>query len=205
MSLQLIASLTSPFARKVRVFLAEKGIPYDLVVDVPWNADTQVPQFNPLGKVPVLVTEDGRTVYDSRVIVEYLEELKPFPLLIPARAENRIAVRRWEALADGIAEAAAMAFLERRRPAGEQSAAWINRQLEKVWRGLDAMEAELEGGMWCVDNSFSLADIAVGCCLGYLDFRFASEVQWRDRYGNLTRLQEQLSARSSFHDSVPVG
>lgn len=200
--MKLIASLTSPFARKVRVVLAEKGLPCELVVDVPWNTDTTVPQFNPLGKVPVLLTDDASTIFDSRVIVEYLEEVKPWPLLLPADAGARIAVKRWEALADGVSDAAATIFLERKRPAAQQSPEWIARQMDKIRLGLAAMNNDLGVQAYCVGGQFSLADIATGCTLGYLDLRFA-DLGWRHEFPALARLADVLAARPSFAATVP--
>lgn len=201
--MKLVTSLTSPFARKVRIVLSEKNITCEMVVDIPWNADTTVPQFNPLGKVPVLVRDDGSTLFDSRVIVEYLEQLKPWPMLIPVDEAQLIAVKRWEALADGVSDAAAAVFIERRRPAAQQSQDWMDRQLGKVELGLRAMNDELGLRAYCVNGTYSLADIAVGCALGYLDFRF-SDLGWRDRFPALARLAEVLAQRSSFAATVPV-
>jgi glutathione S-transferase len=201
--MKLIASLTSPFARKVRIVLAEKRIDYELVVDLPWNADTHVPDYNPLGKVPVLVMDDDTSLYDSRVIVEYLDNATPIGHLIPQEPRQRIVVRRWEALADGIGDAAATVFLERKRAPEKQDAEWIARQQGKIFRGLEAMSEELGEKPWCWDDTFSLADIAVGCTLGYLDFRF-SEIQWRASHPNLARLAAKLEQRSSFQNSLPV-
>lgn len=199
--MKLIASLTSPFARKVRIVLAEKQIPCELIVDIPWNADTDVPKFNPLGKVPVLMRDGGDTLYDSRVIVEYLEEIKPWPLLVPADGEQRIAVKKWEALADGVSDAAATIFLERRRPAAQQNADWIARQEAKIKNGLATMNTSL-AGPFCLGDAFTLADIAVGSTLGYLDLRFA-DIGWRDRFPALKALAETLATRPSFLDTLP--
>lgn len=201
--MKLVTSLTSPFARKVRIMLAEKNLPCEMVVDIPWNADTTVPQFNPLGKVPVLLRDDGSTLFDSRVIVEYLEQLKPWPMLIPVDAEHLIMVKRWEALADGVCDAAATIFLERKRPPAQQSQDWIDRQLGKIELGLRAMNDDLGVKAYCVNSTFSLADIAVGAALGYLDLRFA-ELAWRDRFPGLLRLAEVLAQRPSFAATVPV-
>ncbi len=199
--MKLIASATSPFARKVRIVFAEKGLPCDFIVDVPWNADTEVPKFNPLGKVPVLLRDDGDTLYDSRVIVEYLEQVKPWPMLIPAEAEAMIAVKKWEALADGVSDAAAAIFIERKRPEAQQSADWILRQQAKIDNGLATMNTSLQGP-YCIGQNFTLADIAVGSCLGYLDFRFA-EIDWRGRHPALGALAEKLAARTSFVETLP--
>ncbi len=199
--MKLIASLTSPFARKVRIVLAEKNIPFELIVDIPWNADTEVPKFNPLGKVPVLMRDGGDTLYDSRVIVEYLEETKPWPLLVPADSEQRIAVKKWEALADGVSDAAATIFLERRRPEAQQSPDWIARQQAKIENGLATMNTSITSP-FCAGEEFTLADIAVGSTLGYLDLRFA-DIGWRNRFPALKALEERLAARPSFRDTVP--
>lgn len=199
--MKLIASLTSPFARKVRIVLAEKNIPFELIVDIPWNAGTEVPKFNPLGKVPVLMRDGGDTLYDSRVIVEYLEETKPWPLLVPADSEQRIAVKKWEALADGVSDAAATIFLERRRPESQQSPDWIARQQAKIENGLATMNTSITGP-FCLGEAFTLADIAVGSTLGYLDLRFA-DIGWRNRFPALKALEEKLAARPSFRDTVP--
>ena len=201
--MKLVTSLTSPFARKVRIVLAEKNLPCELVVDIPWNADTTVPQFNPLGKVPVLLRDDGSTLFDSRVIVEYLEQIKPWPMLIPVDAEHLIMVKRWEALADGVCDAAATVFLERKRPPAQQSQDWIDRQLGKIELGLHTMNDELGVKAYCVNSTFSLADIAVGAALGYLDLRFA-ELAWRERFPGLLRLAAVLAQRPSFAATVPV-
>lgn len=200
--MKLIASTTSPFARKVRIVLAEKNLAAEFVVDIPWNADTQVPLHNPLGKVPVLLCDDGEALYDSRVIVDYLEALKPWPLLIPAEVSERIAVKKWEALADGVSDAAAAIFIERKRPESQQSPDWISRQQQKIRLGLAAMEQGLRGD-YCRGGAFTLADIAVGACLGYLDFRFA-ELAWQKSCPALAALQARLEARASFQGSRPA-
>jgi glutathione S-transferase len=200
--MKLIASLTSPFARKVRIVLFEKRIECPLVVDIPWNVDTQVPQYNPLGKVPVLVLDDGSTLFDSRVIVEYLDHISPVSQLIPRDHRQAVQVKRWEALADGIAEAAANIFIERRRAAEQQSADWITRQRGKIDAGLAAMSTELGERAWCNGEGYTLADIAVGCTLGYLDLRFA-EIDWRLDYPNLARLADRLAQRPAFAETVP--
>jgi glutathione S-transferase len=201
--MKLIASLTSPFARKVRIVAAEKHIEYELVVDVPWADDTHVPEFNPLGKVPVWVLEDGKTLFDSRVIVEYLDSVSPVGHLLPKEPRPRIAVKRWEVLADGVADAAALVFMERKRDSAQQSQDWIARQLGKVESGLKAMSDDLGQQDWCSGDNFSLADIALGCCLGYLDFRFP-EIDWRRAHPNLSELYDRLLLRPAFRETQPV-
>jgi glutathione S-transferase len=202
--MKLIASLTSPFARKVRIVAHEKHVEYDLVIDIPWNPESGVPKFNPLGKVPVWVLEDGKSLFDSRVIVEYLDGISPVNHLLPREVRPRIAVKRWEALADGVSDAAALVVAERKRPADQQSEDWINRQLDKIRLGLQVMNQEIGEHEWCVNGVFSLADIAVGCCLGYLDFRFAREIEWRRQHANLAELYDRLTQRPSFRETQPT-
>lgn len=200
--MKLIGSLTSPYVRKIRIVLAEKKIDYDLVLDSPWAEDTGVTALNPLGKVPVLVLDDESTLYDSRVIAEYLDTVAPNNRLIPASGRERISVKRWEALADGVLDAAVAAFLESRRPDGERSPSWIARQRGKTTQALKVMSDELGDQAWCHGNSLSLADIAVGCALGYISFRLA-DIRWRDEYPNLSNLYEKLMQRPAFAETMP--
>jgi glutathione S-transferase len=200
--MKLLASLTSPYARKVRIALAEKKIEYELVESSPWAPDTDVPSFNPLGKVPVLVLDDGTNLFDSRVIVEYLDTVSPVSRLMPEPSRQRIVVKRWEALADGILDAAVGIVLENKRPAKQQSRDWIERQRAKVDRGVTELASELGEKAWCNGESYSLADIATGCALGYLDFRHP-RIDWRGQYPNLVKLAEKLGKRASFADTLP--
>ena len=201
--MKLIGSLTSPYVRKVRIVANEKHIELDFVVDVPWNPDTKVGDFNPLGKIPVLVLDDGATLFDSRVIVEYLDSVTPVSRLIPEANRQRIAVKRWEALADGITDAAALIFIERAQRAPEhQSAAWILRQEQSVFRGLEAMSEELGEKKWCTGDLMNLADVATGCALGYLDFRFP-DIKWREAHPNLAKLADRLNELEPFKDTAP--
>jgi glutathione S-transferase len=200
--MKLIASLTSPYARKVRIVLAEKKIDCPIEVDIPWEDGTRVPNYNPLGKVPVLELDDGMPLYDSRVIVEYLDNVSPVSRLLPEGNRQLILTRRWEALADGIIDAAVAVVLEKRRPESMQSGDWIARQRGKIERGLATLSADLGERSWCHGEGYSLADIAVGCCLGYLDFRFP-DIDWKTLHPNLAALQTRLEARQSFIDTLP--
>jgi glutathione S-transferase len=200
--MKLIATLTSPFARKVRIALAEKRIEYALVEESPRAPGSTVSDFNPLGKIPVLVLDDGSALYDSRVIVEYLDTVSPFARLIPEPSRQRIAVRRWEALADGICDAAAATAIELRRAARKQSREWIERQNRKVALGVAELARELGERPWCSGEAYSLADIATGCALGYLDLR-QPDLDWRDEYPNLARHADKLAKRPSFADTAP--
>jgi glutathione S-transferase len=204
--MKLIGSLTSPFVRKVRIVLAEKKLDYKFDVEDVWAADTTIAQANPLGKVPCLVMEGGEAIFDSRVIVEYVDTLSPVGKLIPLSGRERVEVRTWEALADGLLDAAVLARMEQTwsgRTDAQRSQAWIDRQLDKVHASLKAMSQGLGDRTWCAgSHHHSLADIAVGSALGYLDFRFA-HINWREDYPNLGKLFDKLSQRQSFIDTAP--
>ena len=200
--MKLIATPASPYSRKVRIVLAEKRIDYDFVKDNPGEAATHVPEFNPLGKIPVLVLDDDTTLYDSRVIVEYLDNASPVGRLIPDDTRHRIQVRRWEALADGCTDAGVAIVVEKRRAAEKQSAEWIARQQGKIDRALQAMSEDLGARTWCSGETYNLSDIAVGCTLGFLDLRLP-DLNWRKPYPNLARLCEKLLQRASYKDTMP--
>jgi|APDOM4702015248_1054824.scaffolds.fasta_scaffold17228_2 glutathione S-transferase len=202
--MKLIGALTSPYVRKVRIVLAEKKLDYKFVLEDVWASDN-IRQANPLGKVPCLVLEGGEAVFDSRVIVEYVDTLSPVGKLLPANGRERAEVRTWEALADGVLDAAILARLEATwhgRGDAQRSQAWIERQLGKVDAALAAMSQGLGDKPYCAGIHLTLADIAVGCALGYLDFRFP-QIDWRARHPNLARLAKKLEARQSFIDSAP--
>ncbi len=201
--MKLIGSLTSPYVRKVRIVLAEKGITYEFTNDPPFGPDTKVAQVNPLGKVPALILDDGFILFDSRVIVEYLDsqDNAGSARLIPASGSERLRVKRWEALADGIIDACVAIYLERKRPAAQQSQGWMERQQKKIDQGLQAASADLGDQAWCEGTAMTLADIALGCTFGYLDARFP-EVKWRDTCPNLVRLANKLAERQSFKTTV---
>jgi glutathione S-transferase len=201
--MKLITSLTSPFGRKARIVLLEKKIPFQLQVENPWLPDSTVPTFNPLGKVPVLVLEDGVSVFDSRVIVEYLDHVSPVGHLIPSEPKSRMVVRGVEALADGVTDAAVLVFMEKKRAPEQQSSDWLVLQEKAMFRGLEALSEALGEKPWYLGNSMTLADIACGCMLGYLDFRFA-EIDWRSAHPNLAKLATKLATRPSFVETVPI-
>ena len=200
--MKLIGSLTSPFVRKVRIVLAEKKIDYDFEVESPWTEDSKVPDYNPLGKIPVLLLDDDTPLFDSRVIVEYVDSVTPNNKLFPSPNRERIEVKRWEALADGVCEAAATAFVEAKRPKKEQSPTWIERQRAKIVRGLEFMSEELGEKTYCTGTHISLADLAVGVSLGYLAFRFP-DIDWQSSHPNLAKLYDKLMHRTSFADTIP--
>jgi len=200
--MKLIGSLTSPYVRKVRVVLAEKKLDYQFELEDVWSPDTNIQALNPLGKVPCLVMEDGGVLFDSRVIVEYMDALSPYNRLIPQAGRERAAVRCWEALADGVLDAAVTVFKERQRPAEQISQPWIERHLAKINTALNAMSQGLGEQPFCRGTTITLADLATGCALAYLAFRFP-EIQWRKPYPNLASLHDKMVARPSFVDTKP--
>ncbi len=204
--MKLIGSNSSPYVRKVRITMAEKKLDYQYVTENVWAGDTRIGESNPLGKVPCLVMEGAEALFDSRVIVEYLENLSPVGKLIPGNGRERAEVKTWEALADGVLDAAILARLEATwdgRTKAQRSQAWIDRQLAKINASLKAMSRGLADKPYCAGIHLSLADISVGCALGYLDFRFP-EIAWRGEHPNLAKLQDKLMQRASFADTKPL-
>lgn len=205
MSLRLIGAQTSPYVRKVRIVMAEKKIDAKFEWNDVWSPNTNIQESNPLGKVPCLIMEDGGAVYDSRVIVEYLDTLTPVGKLIPAAGKERVEVRTWEALADGLCDAALLIRLEQTwsgRTEAQRCQNWIDRQLTKVHASIQTMSVGLAEKPWCFGNSFTLADISVCAALAYLDLRFPA-IDWRGGHDNLAKLFDKVSARQSFIDSAP--
>jgi glutathione S-transferase len=201
--MKLIGSLTSPYVRKVRIVFLEKKLDVDLELDNVWAADTKIANSNPLGKVPCLIADDGEAIYDSRAIAEYADGLSPVSRLIPTDNRERATVKTWETLADGVMDAGILARLERTwRPADQQSSAWVDRQMGKIQNALRQMSEKLGGNAWCHGNQMTLADVAVGCAVGYLLFRFP-EIKWQVQYPNLDRLYQKLLQRSAFIETEP--
>ncbi len=204
--MKLIGAVTRPYVRKVRIVMAEKKLDYEFVPEDVWSAQTTIGQSNPLGKVPCLVLDGGEAVFDSRVIVEYMDGLSPLSKLIPASGRERAEVKTWEALADGVLDALILARLEATwggRSAEQRSQAWIDRQMGKTHASLRAMSLGLGDKAFCSGIHLSLSDIAVGCVLGYMDFRFP-QVDWRTPHPNLARLYDKLMQRQSFIDTRPA-
>lgn len=201
--MQLIYAAASPFARKVRVLAAETGLLerielFDTAV-LPTTLNERVNALNPLGKIPVLLSDDGEALYDSRVICEYLDTLHQGAKLLPDGAA-RWQVLRLAALADGLMDAALLARYERAaRPAELQWSAWLEGQLGKIQRAL----VELERQVGQLQGPLDLAQIGVACALGYLDFRFA-DLDWRAAHPGLAAFQQAFALRASMQASAPV-
>ena len=202
--MKLLGSPGSPYVRKVRIVLAEKRVDYEYVIGRPSAPDSRVHEFNPLGKIPVLVRDGGSTIYDSVVIVEYLEGLVAEPRLIPGAFEDRIQVKRWEALGDGIADATVLVSHDLREPEAQRKpAAWYVKQRQKIQRGLATMERDLGDKEFCYGGKFSLADVAAGFALGYLD-QVLPDTDWRREFPKLTQLDARLAKRASFASTKPA-
>lgn len=200
--MKLFGTPTSPYVRKVRIVLNEKKIPYEFILEELGSPKSTLSQFNPLGKVPCIVLDDNQILYDSSVIVDYVDALKSDNPLLPENARERAFVKCWEALADGVMDASILVRLEDRREKAMQSADWVNLQMGKVATSLKALSDQLGSNTYCYNNQFSLADIAVGCALGWLNLRFG-EVTWKKDYPNLAKLYERLLQRGSFKETEP--
>jgi len=196
--MKLYGSLTSPFVRKVRVFLKEKGIEYEFIVEGP--GEPNVLRLNPLGKVPVLVRNDGEVLFDSPMIVEYLDSLRGAPL-IPPTGEARWQAQRWHALGQGIADATVTRLMETRRAPERQEPTVIQKQEGKIASALSFAEAHVKGGEFLSGNQLTVADIAMGVALGYVDLRYAHD--WRSRHPRLAEWFAIFSRRPSFIETIP--
>lgn len=194
--MKLLGSTTSPYARKARLVLLEKGIPHEWIVNPPREPGSQVPRVNPLGRIPALLLDDGTCVFDSPVICEYADTLNDDPILVP-RADPlaRMRVRRWEALADGIADSAVVMRVESLRPAAHQDPGTLALHGAAIGRALEHAAARL-GGAWCEGEALTLGDLALVSALLYLDLR-QPERDWRGRHPALARFAASMSARAS--------
>ena len=202
--MKLLYGPASPYSRKVRIVLAEKRIDCELErVDVQ-PQDNPVNAHNPLGKIPTLVLDDGTAIYDSRVIVEFLDSMTANNRLIPQDNRERIAVKRWEALADGVLDAGLLMRYESMRPPSEQSPSWTRKQVARLQRGLAQMQAELGARGWCQGERYTLADVALGSCVGWIGFRRPGGVDWRADYAGLARHYDKLMERPAFAETAPA-
>ena len=198
---KLISATPSPYARKVRIALAEKGLPFELLTEVPWDSTTSTPRYNPLEKLPVLLLPDGASVYESSYILQYLELKHPQPSLLPPDIDGKLAARKLEVLCDGVCDAVVLSLFEKKR-AGGGSPEWLARQRRKIDGGVAEMAKIVGLRQWATGDSFSLGDIAVGTAVGYLSVRF-QELPWRTLYPGLAALSDRLEERPSFQNSVP--
>lgn len=200
---QLLSALPSPYARKVRIHLAEKGIPFELITEVPWNSDTQTPRWNPLEKLPVLICPDGSSVFESRYISEWIEARHPEHPLMPREVEAMLAVKRFEVICDGACDALILQLFENARPEDHRSQPWMDRQRRKVDGSLRELARVIGEREFCVGHTFTLADVATGTLLGYLKVRWP-QLDWPQRHPNLAAFSERMEQRPSFAGSRPT-
>lgn len=200
---RLISATPSPYARKVRIALLEKSIPFELVTEVPWDRSTQTPRYNPLEKLPILLTDGGESVFESHYILEWLEAYHPEPPLVPVDREGRLAARRLEVLADGVCDAFVLSFFERMRGPDRQSTEWLQRQQRKIDGGLAEIARTLGDREFAVGGAFGLGDIAAATVLGYLAVRWP-EFDWQSRHPNLAVYSARMEQRPSFAATRPV-
>ena len=201
--MKLISATPSPYARKVRIALAEKSIPFELLTEVPWNDDTTLPQHNPLEKLPILLPDDGPPVYHSSHIMEWIERRHPAPPLLPPDDDGILEHKRVEVIGDGICDAFLLVFFERMRPEAHQSEGWVARQMRKVDGGIAELARTVGGREFAVGDRFGLADIAAGSALGYLAVR-APQIDWRGRHPALEAYASRLFQRPSFQATMPT-
>ena len=199
---QLISATPSPYARKVRIALAEKGLPFELLTEVPWDSTTSTPRYNPLEKLPILLLGDGTSVYESSYILQYLELKHPQVPLVPKDIDGHLAARKLEVLCDGVCDAVVLSLFEKMR-AGGGSPKWLARQRRKIVGGMAEMARLVGQRHWAVGETFSLGDIAVGTATGYVSLRYP-DFQWRKPHPDLALFSDRLAQRQSFKDSVPV-
>ena len=199
---QLISATPSPYARKVRIALAEKGLPFELLTEVPWDSTTSTPRYNPLEKLPILLLGDGTSVYESSYILQYLELKHPQVPLVPKDIDGHLAARKLEVLCDGVCDAVVLSLFEKMR-AGGGSPEWLDRQRRKIEGGMAEMARLVGQRQWAVGESFSLGDIAVGTAAGYVSLRYP-DLAWRTLHPDLAVLCERLAQRKSFTDSMPA-
>ena len=197
--MKLRYSPTSPYVRKVTVTAIETGLDkrIERIFTMPASAP-DLPNDNPLGKVPALIMDNGEPLIDSPVIVEYLDSLHSGAKIVPPSGEARWKALRLQALADGMLDAAVLRLMEMRRPANEQSKAWMERQRTVVHRGLDWLEQHAGE----LDESLTIGNITAAIVGDYLDFRFGSD-DWRKERPKLAQWQKRFAARPSFKETYP--
>jgi glutathione S-transferase len=202
--MKLRYSPTSPYVRKVMVVALETGLAERIerivTMVAPTKPNEDVARENPLVKVPALTTDEGMVLYDSPVICEYLDTLHSGPKLFPAVGKPRWMALRQQALGDGILDAAILGRYEILRPKEYQWPDWIDAQLRKVRGALGALEIEVQAGE--LGGPLTIGQITVGCALGYLDFRYASE-EWRAKHRRLAAWFDEFSQRKAIELTKP--
>ena len=201
--MKIIIANPSPYARKARVALREKEIVFEEIIDIPWNTNTLTKGINPLGKIPILLNGNHEPLFDSKVIIQYLDHYKPQPLLYPKNPKDNISARLVETVADGVCDAIVLIFIENSRKETLKSKDWIKRQEKKIFEGVKYLSNYLEGENYFVGNHFNIADICGFSCLEYMDLRFP-KFKWRNDYQNLEKYWIFHKDRQSFQETKPI-
>ena len=201
--MKIIIATPSPYARKIRVILREKDIDFEEIIDVPWNTDTLTVGINPLGKVPILLSDAHEPLFDSKLIAQYLDDYKPKPLFYPKNSRENISARLVETVADGICDSIVLIFLENSRKETLRSKNWIKLQEKKIFEGVKYLSNNLGEKKYFVGNHFNIADVSGFTCLEYLDLRFP-KFKWRDQYPNLETYWNIHQDRESFKETRPI-
>lgn len=199
--MRLYATAASPYSRKIRVLLLEKHVPHEVELVELWEPNV-LAAVNPIGKVPVLLLDDGRSLISSSLIADYVDRLFPDPRFIPVDPEIRLEVKQWEALADGTMDAAIASLYEMRfHDEAKRSPMWLDRQRGKIDAGFAALERMLATRQWCVGDAVSLADVAIACHIGFIMLR-GPQYFLQDRYPGLAKLWRRMEARESMMRTV---
>lgn len=200
--MKLYGHASSPYVRKVRIALRENNLRCEWIQEAPSDPGNHIADLNPLGKVPVLETDDGQILFDSALIVEYLSGLSGSRLIPPIGAE-RIPVLLWNTLGAGMVDATVARLLEERRPEAQRAKGVMTRQEEKIARALAWADQAEKGPSYIIGDHFSLADLSLGLALEYIDFRYPHD--WRSRHPRLAKWLAGMSARPSFAETLPPG
>ena len=200
--MKLYGSPASPYVRKARVLILEKKIKCEFVNEDPWAEDSNIPSRNPLGKVPALEIEPGNYLFESVLVLHYLDHVDG-KSITPKDAAGYWQTQWWQALGHGIIDAAVTRILETRRPEEKQMASKIAREEARIHRATATAEGRFKGGSYLVGNRFSLADVVLGVALQYVDFRYAHD--WRSSAPRLGDWHAGIAQRKSFQETLPPG
>jgi glutathione S-transferase len=213
MTLTLISATPSPFARKVRIALIEKGVEFVVQNEVPWHADTQTSRYNPLEQLPILIPDDGDPVFESTYLMDWVEYRYPHPSMLPDDPDLAMQARLVHVIAEGVVDAMLLLFWEMQRDS--VSADWTKRQLRKVKGGLADLDRRVGEREFIVGDRFGMADIAVIAMLGAHDTmvevqmipawqQYAPDMDsWRELYANLVRFEAHHRDRPSVMSTGP--
>ena len=198
----MIIATPSPCERKVCVVLREKNVEFKEIVDVPLNRDTLTKILNPLGKIPILIEDGKEPLFDSKVIIQYLDNLVPNPLFYPESPIENVSAKLVEAAADGVSDALVLICLENVRQEKLRSSDWIDRQATKIYQGAKYLSDYLGTKQFYVGDHFTIADVSAFSCLEYLDLRFP-KFNWKIKHPNLKNYWDIHKNRQSYLETKP--